>query len=192
MSLFRPIFSSIALRIEKKMSDETIHKSWFEKQIETAAKKDAMNLPHRLFDIVFSAGFVTLFLIYFLLHHFLSTGFFTSGFGRVEFFLFFVPALLGLGITTMRGIVGRKNVIRPFEVFQLGLSAVGVTWLLVVFPFDFSHFADVLPTSVQIFLQWLSNDIVRVFMVLILIGTSLATTYNALLYTSVRQKLSTV
>ncbi|MFX1486643.1 MAG: hypothetical protein ACFFBS_06070 [Promethearchaeota archaeon] len=174
------------------MSDETIRKSWLEKQIETAAKRDAMSLSHRLFDIFFGAGFVTLFLIYFLLHYFLSTGFFTSGFGRPEFFLFFVPALLGLGITMMRGIVGRKNVIRPFEVFQLGLSAVGVAWLLAVFPFDFSHFADILPASVQIHLQWLSSDIVRVFMVLILIGTSVATTYNALLYTNVRQKLSMV
>ncbi|MFX0211334.1 MAG: hypothetical protein ACFFDT_35460, partial [Candidatus Hodarchaeota archaeon] len=150
------------------MGDETIYKSWLEKHIETAAKKDTMRLSHRLFDIIFGAGFVTLFLIYFLLHHFLSTGFFTSGFERVEFFLFFVPPLLGLGITTMRGIIGRKNVLRPFEIFQLSLSAVGIAWLLVVFPFDFTHFADFLPTSVQFALQWLSNDIVRVFMVLVL------------------------
>ena len=189
MSPFRPVFSFIALRIEKNMKDEIIHKSWFEKHIETAAKKDTMGLSHRLFDIFFGAGFIILFLIYFLLHHVLSTGFFTLEFGRVEFFLFFVPPLLDSVVTMMRGIVGRKNVLRPFGTFQLSLSAVGVAWLLVIFPFDFSHFADVLPPSIQFALQWLSNDIVKVFMVLILIGTSIGTAYTALLYKNVRKEL---
>lgn len=172
------------------MSEEIIYKSWFQKHIEAGAKKDTMRLYQRLLDIAFGAGFVTLFLAYFLLHHFLSTGFFTSGFGRAEFFLFFVPPLLGLGITIMRGIIGRKNLLRPFEVFQLVLSVIGIAWLLVVFPFDFSHFADVLPTSVQLALQWLSNDIAVLFMILVLVGTSIGTAYTALLYVYITRELS--
>ena len=63
------------------MNDEIIDKSWFKKHIETAAKKDTMGTSQRIFDIIFGAGFVILFLTYFLLHHVLSTGFFTLEFG---------------------------------------------------------------------------------------------------------------
>jgi hypothetical protein len=43
---------------------------------------------------------------------------------------------------------------------------VGIAWLFMVFPFDFAYFADVLPDFLRFLVQWISNDIARVLMVL--------------------------
>jgi hypothetical protein len=39
-------------------------------------------------------------------------------------------------------------------------------WLLIVFPFDFVHVADVLPDSLRFLLQWISNNVARVLMLI--------------------------
>jgi hypothetical protein len=67
---------------------------------------------------------------------------------------------------------------------------IAVIWLFVVFPFDFTYFADVLPDFLRFLLQWISNDIARVPMVLVIIVAPVMAIYYAIMYVFVRRELS--
>jgi len=174
---------------EHNLSDNKAIKGWFARRVNAEAKKDSIPLSKRAGNVV---GVVVclLVLLFFALHQTSSTGFFTSKFGPAETFLFYVPALFSLAIGATKGFVGRKNVLRPFEAFQNGLFTVALVWLFVVFPFDFSHLADVLPDFLQFLLQWISNDIAKVLMAIGIVATPISTVYTAALYVFVRRKLS--
>ena len=61
-------------------------------------------------------------------------------------------------------------------------AAISLAWLVVVFPFEFVYFADVLPDSLKFLVQWISNDIARVLMgldVIVLLG---AAVYSPIAY----------
>lgn len=83
-----------------------------------------------------------------------------------------------------------KNFARLFDVFGTILGAVAIAWLFVIFPFDFAYFADVLPSFLRFLLQWISNDIARVLMVLGIIVTPIVAIYTAIIYVFVRRELS--
>jgi hypothetical protein len=59
----------------------------------------------------------------------------------------------------------------PAEMMALYLPIVGSLWLLISFPFDFAHLADVLPLAIQFALAWFTNNIGRIVLLLqIIIG----------------------
>jgi len=70
------------------------------------------------------------------------------------------------------------------------LGTVALAWFFVVFPFDFAYFADVLPSFLRFLLQWISNDIVRVLIVLGIIAAPIMAIYTTMLYVLVRKELS--
>ena len=163
--------------------------NWFARRAEAEAKKDIISYSERVGNIV---GVVVGFLIvlYFVAHQMWSTGFFTSKFDTLEIFLFYVSLMFGIVSTALKGLFGRKNLARLFDVFGLVLAAVAITWLFVAFPFDFAYFADVLPGFLRFLLQWISNDIARVLMVLGIIVTLVMAIYTAILYVFVRRELA--
>ncbi len=130
-------------------------------------------------------------MLYFVAHQTWSTGFFTSKFGSAEMFLFYASLLYGLVPTGVRGIMGRKNLARLFDVFGSVLFIITLVWLYVVFPFDFAYFADVLPSFLRFLLQWISNDIARVLMALGLIVSPVMAIYTTIFYVFVRKELLT-
>jgi hypothetical protein len=65
-----------------------------------------------------------------------------------------------------------------------------LVWFFVVFPFDFSHFADPLPRFLEFLLQWVSDYVARILMVLGIIGSAAMAAYNAVLYVFVRRELA--
>jgi type IV secretory pathway VirB2 component (pilin) len=67
---------------------------------------------------------------------------------------------------------------------------VATAWLLVVFPFDFTYFADVLPDFLRFLVQWISNDIARVIIVLYTIAMGIAAVYAPIGYKFIRIKSS--
>jgi len=164
-------------------------KNWFARRAEAEAKKDIIPYSERVSNIV---GAVVGFLIvlYFVAHQMGSTGFFTSKFDTLEMLLFYGSLMFGPVSAALRGLFGRKNLARLFNVFGLILVAVAIAWLFVVFPFDFAYFADVLPGFLRFLLQWISNDIARVLMVLGIIVTLVMAIYTAMLYVFVRRELS--
>jgi len=170
------------------LSEKKATKNWFARRAEAEAKKDSLSFSERAGQgvLVFASLLV---LLFWVVHQTSSTGFFTSKFGPAEAFLFYVLALIGVVTATAKVVVGRKNMLRPFETFGHGLSAVGSVWLFVVFPFDFSHLADVLPDFLRFLLLWISNDVAKILMAIAIIGFSAATVYTATLYVFVRREL---
>jgi len=114
--------------------------------------------------------FSVLMVLYFVAHQMWSTGFFTATFGTLEMLLLYGLLLLGIISAGLEGVLGLRLLSRLFDVFGgLIFGAVCTVWLLVVFPFEFAYFADVLPDSLRFLVQWISNDVARVIMVLAII-----------------------
>jgi len=104
--------------------------------------------------------------------------------------LLYGSLMYGILSAALKGLLGRKNLVRLFDVFGAILIAVAIAWLFVVFPFDFAYFADVLPSFLRFLVQWISNDIARVLMVLGIIATPIMAIYTAMIYALVRRELS--
>ena len=171
------------------MSGTEASKNWFARRAEAEAKKDIIPYSERVGNI---AGVVVgiLVVLYFVAHQTGSTGFFTSEFDTLEMLLFYGSLMYGILSTALKGLFGRKNLGRLFDVFGAILIAVAIAWLFVVFPFDFAYFADVLPSFLRFLVQWISNDIARVLMVLGIIATPIMAIYTAMIYALVRRELS--
>lgn len=121
---------------------------------------------------------------YFVAHQARATGFFTSTFGTPEMLLLY-GTLLYMVVASALIIVGRKSLSRDLDLGGLFFSAFAIAWLLAVFPFEFAHFAGILPDPLRFLVQWISNDIARVLMVLgFVVQVSLAV-YSAILRLSV-------
>ena len=174
------------------MNETKASKNWFARraEAEVEAKKDTFPTSERIASIV---GFVIVFLVilYFVAHQTGSTGFFSSKFSTLEMLLFYGALLFG-GFCTVLGPVRvrHRNLIRLGDMFYNITVAIAAIWLFVVFPFDFAHLADVLPSFLRFLLQWISNDIALVLMVLAIIVAPVMATYYAIMYMFVRRELS--
>ena len=175
--------------------DETIlgetkeTRNWFARRAEAEAKKDTLPYSDRVGNVV-AVVVIILVTLYFIAHQMWSTGFFTSEFGSLEMFLFYGALIYKIFPTVLKALFGRKNLARPFETFGSVLGTVALAWLFVVFPFKFAYFADVLPSFLRFLLQWISNDIIRVLMVLGIIAAPAMAIYSAILYVFVQRELS--
>jgi len=173
---------------EDDLNENKATKNWFARRVEGEAKKDRLPFSERAGNVVATLA-ILLILLFFVVHQTSSTEFFTSKFGSAETFLFYVSILLTAVGAAAKVVVGRKNVLRPFDTFQEGLSAVALVWLFLVFPFDFSHLADVLPNFLRFLLLWISNDVAKVLLAIAIIATPVLTVYTAVLYVFVRREL---
>jgi len=113
----------------------------------------------------------------FITHQTGSTGFFTSKFSPFEMVMLY--GILIYWITTsVLILIGQKNPSRNLDSYGgLFFAAFATVWLIVVFPFEFSYFADVLPDFLRFLLQWISNEIALVILILIFIGQLFAAVY---------------
>jgi cytochrome bd-type quinol oxidase subunit 2 len=163
--------------------------NWLTKQARKEAKTYAMNTSQRTGQIATAIG-PLIGLLFFAAHQMWSTGFFTSKFGLLEAFLFYSLIVIGILNAIIRGILGRKNTLRPFEIGWIIYMIIAFICLLAIFPFDFSHLADVLPNFLRFLLAWISDEIAKALVILAILGTTLFTIYDALLYVYVRRELS--
>ena len=123
----------------------------------------------------------TLMVLYFVAHQMGATVFFTISFGILEMIMLYGSLIYWI-FTCIVLVFGLKNLSRNIDSFGgLIFVVVGTAWLLVVFPFDFAYFADVLPDFLRFLVQWISNDIARVLMVLIIIVHLLLAVYSGIL-----------
>jgi len=143
--------------------------------------KETLTVPQRFGEIV-SAFIILLIFAFYLYHQVENTGFFTSKFGNWEMFAFYGSLFLSLVPPLARAWLGRRNPVRPVEAFCNLFFALALLYLLLVFPFNFAHFADALPVAVRFMFGWLSNDIAKVAMVLGILGTGIAAAVNFVRY----------
>jgi len=135
--------------------------------------------------------FCVLMVFYFVAHQMWSTGFFTATFGTLEMIMLYGSLIFMIVSAGLEGIFGQRLLSRIWDAFGgLIFATIGVTWLFVVFPFEFTYFADVLPDFLRFLVQWISNDIARVLMVLIIIVALGAAIYTPIGYKFVRIKRS--
>ncbi|MFX0051006.1 MAG: hypothetical protein ACFE8U_06885, partial [Candidatus Hermodarchaeota archaeon] len=68
-------------------------------------------------------------------------------------------------------LIGQKHPSRNLDTYGgLLFASFAILWLLLVFPFDFSHFSDVWqPEFLRFLVQWISNEIALVLLVLLFI-----------------------
>src|SRR5215203_4522405 len=57
---------------------------------------------------------------------------------------------------------------------------------MVVFPFNFAHFADVVPDFLAFLVSWITNDIARVLIAIGMIGEIISVGIKTVLYIKVR------
>ena len=105
----------------------------------------------------------------FIAHQMGSTGFFTSTFSTIEMVMLY--GILIYWITTsVLILIGQKHPSRNLDTYGgLFFAAFAFLWLLLVFPFEFTYFAEVLPVFLRFLLQWISNEIALVLLVLLFI-----------------------
>jgi len=141
-----------------------------------------IHLNDRVFGVL--VVLVNVFLIfYFGTHQLESTGFFTTKFGTLEMIMLY-GSLSGWIITgALDGIFAKRLLSRLFDAFGgILFITVSMAWLLVVFPFDFTYFADVLPESLRFLVQWISNDIAYGLMIVGVVLLSVAVVYSPIAY----------
>jgi hypothetical protein len=120
-----------------------------------------------------------------------STRLFTPTIRTPEIVMFYCVLIMGIISAGLEGVFGQRFYSRLFDVFGgLILAAVCTIGLLVVFPFEFAHFADVMPDSLSFLVRWISNDIARVLMVLAIIVYIGAAAYCPIAYKFVETKRS--
>jgi hypothetical protein len=117
---------------------------------------------------------------YFVAHHAQSSGLLSAAFGAPEALMLY--GMLGYWILTAALIVvGRKQASRDLDLPGLFFAAFAIAWLLVVFPFDFPHLADLMPGFARFLVAWITNDAARVLLGLgFVVHLGLAVTSGAL------------
>ena len=160
-------------------------KRWFSRHVE-AELEDVIPYDERVVSIAIVV-FGVLIVLYFVAHQTWSTGFFTATFSTLEMLLLYGSLIYWIVASALL-LFGRKNLSRDFDVFGgLIFVTVGIAWLFVVFPFEFTYFADVLPDFLRFLVQWISNDIARVLMVLGIIVTLVMAVLSTILRVFVRK-----
>ena len=135
--------------------------------------------------------FSVLMVLHLVAHQTRSTGFFTATFGTPEMIMLYGVLIAGIISAGLEGVFGLRLHSRLFDAFGgLIFAAFCTVWLLVIFPFEFSHFADVSPDSLRFLVGWISNDIARVLMVLAIIVYLGAAVYCPIAYKFVGKKQS--
>ena len=145
----------------------TANEGWFSRGKAEAEK--GIPFSERVVGIGIVA-FSVMTLLYFVAHQTRATGFFTLAFGKSEMVMLYGLLILGMISAGLEGLFGQRLYSRMFDSFGgLILAAFFTIWLLLLFPFEFSRFADVAPDSLSFLVGWITNDIARVIMVLAII-----------------------
>jgi hypothetical protein len=152
-----------------------------------ALKKDRLKLAERLGEVV-GIIVIALFVLFFRENQIQNTGFFTSKFGPTESFLFYGSALFGVVTGSARALIGRRNPVRPLEVFGALLWAWASYSLLQVFPFNFSHLPDLLPDAIRFLMWWLTDEVARLLLIIGVIAGVAQAIYTSWLFFAVRRR----
>jgi hypothetical protein len=159
---------------------------WFKKQAEKETKKDNLKNSDRFGQMIGIIGIVIV-IVFFTYHLTKSTGFFTSAFVDFDAALFFGINIFGIFPQFIRLVMNRKTPSRPFDIINSVLLFVALIYFVAKFPFDFSHFADPLPASLEFLFNWVSNGLASALMVSGILGMLFALPYQTLLYLAIRK-----
>ncbi len=158
----------------------------------TAAGKtdpDALAPAQRLGELVSVVALLLLF-GFFALHQFRHTGFFTAGFGSLEMLALYGPIIVAIAAPLVRAASGRRDPARPLEAAANLALAFGSLWLLIVFPLNYAHLADVLPGIIRPLLAWITDNIARIVLLLQVVIGPISAALNTWRYVSAPRRAS--
>ena len=131
-----------------------------------------------------------LFGLYFIVHQTGSAGFFTPKFSTFEIIMLYGIVIYWI-TTSVLILIGQKHPSRDLDTYGgLFFATFAIVWLIVIFPFEFTYLADVLPDFLRFLVQWISNDIARVLLAILIIVTLGAAIVTPIAYKFVRIKRS--
>jgi hypothetical protein len=148
-------------------------------------RRELLSAPQRVAEPLFSAMALVVLGGFFVTHQRLETGFFTERFGPVEMLCLYGPLALSLAAPLTRALYGQRNPARPVEVVTHLCAALAGLWLVQVFPFDFTHLADVFPAEFQFLLAWISDGIGKFLLLLQVAVGVLAALFTLVTYAMV-------
>jgi hypothetical protein len=130
---------------------------------------------NKFLKVYSSKGFITfsfmllpaIFILFFAFHQARLSGFFTSEFGYLEIVAIYLPLILSFGAINSH-IYFRQYYRGLFILFNTSF-ALGAAWLLIVFPFNFQHVAEILPGFTKLFVSWISPATGRILLVLVMV-----------------------
>jgi hypothetical protein len=153
----------------------------------TKTNEDKLALTQRWAGLLILVGMLLLF-GFFVLQQTSNTGFFTTKFGILEMVCLYGPIVISLIAPIFRAIGGYQNPSRPFDAATSLSLAMGSFWLWIVFPFDFAHLGDVLPSMFRIVTSLITNDIGKILLILQFVGGPITALFTILKYLSVRRQ----
>ena len=109
---------------------------------------------------------------FFAAHQAWSTGFFLSTFGLTEAFLFYASILYGIVLTNTSVFRFREDRALVLDIAGAVLWTVATVWLYLVFPFDFTHFAAVVPGPLTFLFTWVTNPVAHTIWLLLIVGSA--------------------
>ena len=119
--------------------------------------------------------------LYLIVHQTVSTGFFTPKFGTFEMIMLYGIFIYWI-TTSVLILIGQKHPSRDLDSYGgLFFATFAISWLIVIFPFSFTHFADLLPDFLRFLLQWLSNEIAMVLLIILFIIHLILAVYSLIL-----------
>ena len=125
--------------------------------------------------------------LYLIVHQTVSTGFFTSKFNTFEMILLYGIFIYWI-ITSVLILIGQKHPSRDLDSYGgLFFATFAIVWLIVIFPFEFTYFADVLPDFLRFLLQWISNEIAMVLLIIFFVVHLILAVYSLILRLFVRK-----
>ncbi len=128
-----------------------------------------------------------LFGLYFLAHQTVSTGFFTPKFSIFEMVMLYGIIIYWI-TTSVLILIGQKHPSRDLDTYGgLFFATFAFVWLIVIFPFDFTYFANVLPHFLRFLVQWISNEIALVLLIILFIIHLIFAIYSLILRLHVRK-----
>ena len=128
-----------------------------------------------------------LFGLYLIVHHTGSTGFFTPKFSTLEVIMLYGIFIYWI-ITSVLILIGQKHPSRDLDSYGgLFFATFAIGWLIVIFPFEFTHFSDLLPDVLRFLVQWISNEIALVLLILLFIIHLILAVYSLILRLYVRK-----
>ena len=125
--------------------------------------------------------------VYLALNQIYSTGFYTSTFGPLEQIMLYGSWIAWIITSGLEGLLGQRFLSRLFDSFGgIFFIVVATAWLVVIFPFDFTYFSYVLPDFLRFSVQWITNEIAQIVMILYTIIMAVMIVYAPISYKILR------
>ena len=168
-----------------------VQKGWMDRIAKNSVKKDKIEGSDLIGEFV-ALVLMMAALWFFVAHKLNETGFYTEEFGGMEMFALYSAGAFTVFVAAVRIALRRHNIVRPLETASFVLLSVAHAVLLVRFPFDFDHVADVLPGALEWTVGWISETIGKVILALGIPGGIIAAAITMIIYFGVKKELSAV